>query len=159
MPRFEPCVNLTAPGFTQRDKFYRACAGAHIPEIGLATFKFRLRPGEPEAVMMQMFWRIVIRDDATRWRIDRMDIAAAAKDWLDVRARQFAFGLIAQHLSPGRFDSEFVARARQFYATRRRAGLGFQSFQAKAFRGLGLQLRQHKSGLPRGVYLQSERAA
>src|SRR5215468_6171674 len=75
--RLESGINLSAPGFVKRDKFNRACAFAHIPEVRVTTLKFRLRPGKPDAVMMQMLWRIIIRDDAPRRRIDSAEIAAA----------------------------------------------------------------------------------
>ena len=60
MTRAEATLLRAAPRIIERDEFDRASAVTHIPEIRMAAFKLRLRPSEPDTVMMNMVWQ--------RWR-------------------------------------------------------------------------------------------
>src|ERR1041384_1775969 len=94
----EATLRSAIPRFIERDEFDRAGAVAHIPEIRMAAFKFRLRPGEPDAMMVNMGGRIIARDYAPCRRVDGMKITAAPENRLDVWARQLTWpALIFKH--------------------------------------------------------------
>src|SRR2546425_1066234 len=83
-------MDETAPGLADRDKLDPALAFTHVPKIRLATFKLCLGPRKPDAVMMEMVWRIVVGDEFAAGRENGVKVTAALEDRFDVGPRQFA---------------------------------------------------------------------
>src|SRR5262245_46313678 len=106
--RPEAGIDRSAPGFVERDEFDRPAARAHIPEIRLVLFEPGFGPGEPDAVMMQMVWWVIIGNDATGRRINGVNVPATLENRLDIVSRQLTLTLISEGLPPGDIDRDFL---------------------------------------------------
>src|SRR5207247_1534558 len=97
MPALKTGVDRAAPGVVQRHKLHRAFPFTHVPEVRLPALELRLGPREPEPVVMDVVRRVIVGDDFTRRREDRVDVTAAREDRLDVGAWQFRlFAVVAE---------------------------------------------------------------
>ena len=78
------------------DKFHAAFSLTHVPEVGLATLEFRIRPRKSHAVVMHMIWREVAR-----------------------------LGLITRNLAPGCAENDPLSHPRHSRVRRARGRRGF----------------------------------
>src|SRR5262249_12890603 len=85
----ETRVHRAAPRIAETVEFNGTCTISHVPEIGMAPFELRLRPGKHDAVLMVVIARIVIRHDPSRRRIHRMHVSGSLEGILDTGFRQF----------------------------------------------------------------------
>src|SRR5262245_12054191 len=99
-------MHRATPRVEQGNKLDATFGLAHVPEIRLASIKYRFRPGPPDTVVMDMIWRKIVRDDLVGQGADGVQVGAALEYVGDFRAGERArFGLIFQEcgrcLTPG----------------------------------------------------------
>jgi len=108
--------------------------------------------------MMAMIFRIIVRDDAAGRRADRVQIAAALENGLDVSGRQGAGpALVTDDRASFPREIDDVSSRRRNHRIGR--GAGRHAFQTVGTLCTGLQIRQHEPRAPVSFDLQVQPGA